>query len=81
MSQQDNRKIAEDLVNALWLQNMPLAISFTQGPLPGVEPFADDMPAPTADGRICSNLSSCYPDQARQTGTELPCSQCNPGSE
>ena len=51
MSQQDNRKFAEDLVNALGLQNMPLAISFTQEPLPGVEPFTDDMPAPTADGR------------------------------
>ncbi len=51
MSQQNNRKLAEDLVNALGLQNMPLAISFTQEPLPGVEPFGNAMPPPTEDGR------------------------------
>lgn len=34
MSQQDSRKLAEDLVNTLGLQNMPLAISFTQNPCP-----------------------------------------------
>ncbi|MGB5540593.1 MAG: DUF169 domain-containing protein, partial [Gammaproteobacteria bacterium] len=59
MSQQDNRKLAEDLVNALGLQNTPLAISFTQEPLPGVEPFADDMPAPTADGRTGRVPAGC----------------------
>ena len=59
MSQQDNRKLAEDLVNALGLQNTPLPSSFTQEPLPGVEPFADDMPAPTADGRTGRVPAGC----------------------
>ena len=59
MSKLDNRKYAEDLVNALGLQNTPLAISFTQEPLPGVEPFADDMPAPTADGRTGRVPAGC----------------------
>jgi uncharacterized protein (DUF169 family) len=59
MSQQDNRKLADDLVNALGLQNMPLAISFTQEPPPGVEPFADAMPAPAADGRTGRVPAGC----------------------
>jgi uncharacterized protein (DUF169 family) len=59
MSQQDNRKLAEDLVNALGLQNMPLAITFTQEPLPGVEPFNDAMPAPAADGRTGRVPAGC----------------------
>jgi len=59
MSQQDNRKLADDLVNALGLQNMPLAISFTQDPLPGVEPFADAMPEPAGDGRTGRAPAGC----------------------
>ncbi len=51
MSQQDMAKFAEDLADSLGLQNPPLAISFTEQPLPGVEPFTDAMPEPTADGR------------------------------
>jgi uncharacterized protein (DUF169 family) len=43
--------LAEELADSLGLQNPPLAISFTQQPLPGVEPFAEPMPEPTADGR------------------------------
>ena len=59
MSQQDNRKLAEELVNALGLQNMPLAISFTQAPVPGVEPFTEAMPEPAADGRTGRVPAGC----------------------
>jgi uncharacterized protein (DUF169 family) len=59
MSRQDNSRHAEDLVNALGLQNQPLAISFTQEPPSGVEPFADAMPEPTADGRTGRVPAGC----------------------
>jgi len=59
MPQQDNRKLAEDLVNALGLQNIPLAISFTQEPPPGIEPFADAIPARTEDGRTGRVPAGC----------------------
>jgi uncharacterized protein (DUF169 family) len=59
MTQQDNQKLAEDLVKSLGLQHMPLSISFTQEPVPGVEPFADPMPAPTADGRTGRVAAGC----------------------
>jgi uncharacterized protein (DUF169 family) len=51
MSQQTNQQLAEELTSALALQHQPLAISFTQEPVPGVEPFAEAMPAPSEDGR------------------------------
>jgi uncharacterized protein (DUF169 family) len=51
VSQADMATLAEELADSLGLQNPPLAISFTQQPLPGVEPFAEPMPEPTADGR------------------------------
>jgi uncharacterized protein (DUF169 family) len=51
MSQQSNQQLAEQLISALALQHQPLAISFTQAPVPGVEPFAEAMPEPTEDGR------------------------------
>jgi uncharacterized protein (DUF169 family) len=54
MSQQDNQKLAEDLVKSLGLQHAPLAIRFTQEAIPGVDPITDPMPAPTADGRIAA---------------------------
>jgi hypothetical protein len=38
MPQQDNQRLAEDLVKSLGLQHPPLAISFTQETVPGVEP-------------------------------------------
>ena len=41
MPQQDNQRLAEDLVKSLGLQHQPFAISFTQEAVPGVEPFAD----------------------------------------
>lgn len=59
MPTQDNRKYAEDLVDALGLQNPPLAITFSQEPLPGIEPFGDAMPEPTADGRTGRVPAGC----------------------
>ncbi len=49
--EQNNQKLADDLVKSLGLQHPPLAIHFSQELLPGVERFVDEMPAPTADGR------------------------------
>ena len=48
--EQNNQKLADDLVKSLGLQHPPLAIHFSQELLPGVERFVDEMPAPTADG-------------------------------
>ena len=59
MSQQDNNKLAEDLVKSLGLQNQPLAISFTQEQLPGVDLFSEEMPEPTADGRTGRVPAGC----------------------
>jgi uncharacterized protein (DUF169 family) len=59
MSQQDNEKLSTDLVSSLGLQNPPLAISFTREPLPGVDPYTDAMPAPTADGRTGRVPAGC----------------------
>jgi uncharacterized protein (DUF169 family) len=59
MPQQDNRKLAEDLVKSLGLQNPPLAIHFSQAPLPGIEPYDDDMPEPAADGRTGRVPAGC----------------------
>jgi uncharacterized protein (DUF169 family) len=59
MPQQDNQKLAEDLVKSLGLQHAPLAIRFTQEAVPGVEPYTDAMPAPTADGRTGRVAAGC----------------------
>lgn len=59
MSQQDNNNLAEDLVKSLGLQNQPLAISFTQEQLPGVDLFSEEMPEPTADGRTGRVPAGC----------------------
>ena len=59
MSQQDNQKLADDLVKSLGLQHAPLAIRFTQEPVPGVEPFTEPMPAPTVDGRTGRVAAGC----------------------
>jgi uncharacterized protein (DUF169 family) len=59
MAEHDNQKLAEDLVNSLGLQSAPLAIHFRQEPLNGIEPFADDMPSPTADGRTGRVPAGC----------------------
>ena len=59
MPGQDNQKLANDLVKSLGLQHTPLAIHFSQEPLPGVEPFTDEMPAPTEDGRTGRVPAGC----------------------
>jgi uncharacterized protein (DUF169 family) len=59
MSEQDNRKLADDLIKSLGLQHPPLAIHFSQDPLPGVEPFADAMPEPADDGRTGRVPAGC----------------------
>ena len=59
MAQQENQKLAEDMVRSLGLQHAPLAISFTRQAAPGVEPFADPMPEPTADGRTGRVAAGC----------------------
>lgn len=59
MSSENNKKCAEDLVKSLGLQNEPLAISFTQEPVAGVEPFADPMPTATEDGRTGRVPAGC----------------------
>jgi uncharacterized protein (DUF169 family) len=59
MSAEDNKKHAEDLVKSLGLQNEPLAISFTQQPVDGIEAFSDNMPTPTEDGRTGRVAAGC----------------------
>jgi len=59
MSQQNNQKLADDLVKSLGLQHAPLAISFSQEAIPGVYPITDPMPAPTADGRTGRVAAGC----------------------
>lgn len=59
MLEQDNQKLASDLVNSLGLQHPPLAIRFSQQAPPGVEPFADEMPEPTEDGRTGRVPAGC----------------------
>ena len=59
MPEQDNQKLANDLVKSLGLQHPPLALHFSQEPLPGIEPFADEMPAPTEDGRTGRVPAGC----------------------
>jgi uncharacterized protein (DUF169 family) len=59
MPEQDNRKLADDLAKSLGLQHQPLAIHFSEEPLPGIEPFADDMPAPAGDGRTGRVPAGC----------------------
>jgi uncharacterized protein (DUF169 family) len=51
MAQLGYASLAEDLVKVLGLQNAPLAITFSQDPLPDVEAFEEPMPAATEDGR------------------------------
>ncbi|MGD8618025.1 MAG: DUF169 domain-containing protein [Gammaproteobacteria bacterium] len=59
MPDQDNQKLAADLVKSLGLQNQPLAILFSQEAMPGIEPFADEMPAATDDGRTGRVPAGC----------------------
>ena len=59
MPEQDNQKLADDLVKSLGLQHPPLAIHFSQEPMPGIEPFTDEMPAATDDGRTGRVPAGC----------------------
>jgi len=59
MSPQNNQKLAENLVSSLALQHQPLAISFTQERLPGIELFSEPIPAPTEDGRTGRVPAGC----------------------
>lgn len=59
MPDQDNIRLATDLVKSLGLQHPPLAIRFSQEPDPGTQPFTDDMPAPTEDGRTGRVPAGC----------------------
>jgi uncharacterized protein (DUF169 family) len=59
MALENNSQLAEDLVKSLGLQNEPLAISFSQEPLAGVEPFADPMPTAAEDGRTGRVPAGC----------------------
>ncbi len=59
MADQDNQKLANDFVKSLGLQHPPLAIHFSQEALAGVEPFTDEMPAPTEDGRTGRVPAGC----------------------
>ena len=59
MPEQDNQKLADDLVKSLGLQHPPLAIIFSQEPMPGIELFNDKMPAATDDGRTGRVPAGC----------------------
>lgn len=59
MQQQDYRKLAAELTDALGLQQPPLAITFTQTPPRDVPAYAEPMPAPTADGRTGRVPAGC----------------------
>ena len=59
MPTQNNQQLADRLAKSLGLQRPPLSIRFSQEPPPGVEPFADNMPAPTEDGRTGRVPAGC----------------------
>jgi len=58
-SSTDWSTLANDLTAALYLTAPPLAITFSDAPLPGVEPFADPMPEPMPDGRTGRVPAGC----------------------
>lgn len=55
----DYATLAEDLTKSLALANPPLAITFSQDAPAGIEPFAEPMPEPTADGRTGRVPAGC----------------------
>jgi uncharacterized protein (DUF169 family) len=59
MPEQDNYNLAADLVKSLGLQHPPLAIHFSQEPIPGIERFTGDMPAAADDGRTGRVPAGC----------------------
>ena len=70
----DYRKLAEDLVSSLGLQNEPLAITFSQAPPPGVEAFDEPMPQAAEDGRTGRVPAGCvfWMKAAGRTFTTTP---------
>lgn len=59
MAATDYKKLADDLIATLGLQNEPLAITFSQEAPPGVEPFTDPMPKALEDGRTGRVPAGC----------------------
>ncbi|MGF1612466.1 MAG: DUF169 domain-containing protein [Gammaproteobacteria bacterium] len=59
MSEPNYQKLADDLVSSLGLQNEPLAITFSQEPPAGVEPFDEPMPEAQSDGRTGRVPAGC----------------------
>jgi uncharacterized protein (DUF169 family) len=51
--------LAADLTEILHLNTAPLAITFSDAPLPGVEMFDEPMPAPLPDGRTGRVPAGC----------------------
>jgi uncharacterized protein (DUF169 family) len=52
-------RLATDLTDALHLGAPPLAITFSDAPPDGVEPYGDGMPEPLADGRTGRVPAGC----------------------
>lgn len=79
MSRPDFRKLADDLVSSLGLQNEPLAITFSQEPPPGVEAFDEPMPPSTEDGRTGRVPAGCvfWMKAAGRTFTTAPQDHAN----
>lgn len=59
MPDSNHQSLARDLVNALGLQNPPLAITFSDEAPAGVEPYAMPMPPPVEDGRTGPVAAGC----------------------
>jgi uncharacterized protein (DUF169 family) len=59
MTTTDWSSLAAELTTALHLTSAPLAITFSDAPLPGVPAFDDPMPAPLPDGRTGRVPAGC----------------------
>jgi uncharacterized protein (DUF169 family) len=59
MTTNDWSTLAAELTTALHLTSAPLAITFSDAPLPGVPAFDDPMPAPLPDGRTGRVPAGC----------------------
>lgn len=79
MSEPDYKKLADDLVASLGLQNEPLAITFSQQPPAGVEPFDEPMPQAAEDGRTGRVPAGCvfWMKAAGRTFTTVPGDHAN----
>ena len=59
MTSTDWSALAAELTSALYLASPPLAITFSDAPLPGVAAFDDPMPEPQPDGRTGRVPAGC----------------------